>query len=296
MVKQDNIILNLEHNTIEVNPMEYDLDKDSILIQVKHTLIDTRAGMDCFSSLNKINENAFYYGYVSIGEIIDVGADVQYCRKGMCVVLPATYQKFIVISEQQKQSLSNIMFRILPESLNVDVIQTLFYPLLGVANILIEWLQEEEITEITLVGCHALGGVLMKLCQLNEISCKVILGAEDVSKAFVEENGGSVTTFSEESLEDSNTLILLETLDSLEDQEYLQSNEYIDVNMLLEDEYGSGIWKNRYIQSTILEVLENHDIDVSDMIGQHVHAEAAEGTLRDIREGKYQGKVLVYDW
>lgn len=296
MLKHDNIILNIEQNTIEVQETKYDLDEKSILIQIKHTLIDTGEGIDYFSVLNEVNRNSFYYGYISIGKIIDIGTDVHYCRKGMYVLIPATYQKFVVISEQEKQRLSGTMFYILPDNFKADVIQALFYPLLSVANALIERLLEEGIVRITLVGCHIFGGVLMKLCRLNEIACEVILGTKDVSKSFVNENGGKIAVLSEDLLEDAEKIIVIEALAGLEFIEESDSEKYINVNEFVEKEYGTCIWKDRYIQSSIEEILRNDDIDVSDMIGQHVHAEAAEETYRYICEGKYQGKLLVYDW
>lgn len=296
MLKQVNIILNLKQNAIEVKDIEYDLDDNSILVQIRHTLIDTREGMDCFLTLNEVNENSFYYGYMSIGEIIHIGNNVHYCRKGMYILLPAIYQKFIIISEHDKQRLSQTIFHVLPFDLDADVVQALFYPLLGIAIALIEQLQEDGETCVTLLGCHALGGILMKLCNLNNISCEVVLGNKDVNTLFVEENGGKITAFCEELLENEQKVIILERFVELEHIEQSDSEKYINVNEFIEEEYGNCIWNNRYIQSSIEELLENHDIDILDMIGQHVHAESAEENYRDICEGKYQGKLLVYDW
>lgn len=296
MLKQDNIVLNLENNVIEVETVRYDRDEKSIFVQVKHTLIDTSEGMDCFSGLNKVNENPFYYGYISIGEVLEAGNNVHYCRKGMQVLIPATYQKFIVISDHEKQRLSRTIFHVLPDSFNADVIQILFYPLLCAANALIEQLKETETVNITLAGCHAFGGILMKLCRLNDISCEVILGTKDVSPFFVEQNGGRTITLSEDLLEKAEKVIILEKLSELKYIKVSDSEKYIHVNNFIEKEYGTSFWRNSYIQTNSEEILKNHDIDVSDMIGQHVHAEAAEETYRYICEDKYQGKLLVYDW
>lgn len=295
MGKQDNIILNLEKNAIEVAETKYDLDENSILVQIRHTLIDTREGMRCFSALNRLNENPFYFGYISIGEVIETGKNVHYCRKGMNVLIPATYQKFVVISKQEKQRLSHIIFYILPDNLDVDLVQALFYPLLSAANAVIEQLKEDGTVRIILAGCYAFGGILIKLCLLNDISCEVLLGTKDVSKLFVEENGGQITTLSGLS-ESREKVIIMETLAGLECSEQLEDKRYINVNKLIAEEYATCVWRDCYIQSSNDEILRNYDIDVSDMIGQHVHAEAAKETYSGICEGRYQGKLLVYDW
>lgn len=295
MVKKDNIILNLEKNAIEVAETKYDLDENSILVQIRHTLIDTREGMGCFSALNRVNENSFYYGYISIGEIIDIGKNVRYCRKGMNVLIPAVYQKYVVISEQEKQRLNQIIFYVLPDNLGADLVQALFYPLLSVANAIIEHLKEDGTARIILAGCYALGGILIKLCMLNDISCEVLLGTKDVSKLFVEGNGGEITTLSGLS-ESREKVIIMETLAGLEYSQQLDNKRYINVNKLIAEEYATCAWMDCYIQSSNDEILRNYDIDVSDMIGQHVHAEAAKETYSDICDGRYQGKLLVYDW
>lgn len=296
MVKEKNIILDLNENVINVIDFDSELEENSIIIQIKHTLIDTGEEMSCFSVLNQVNENPFYFGYISIGKVIAVGENVQYCREGMYVLLPATYEKFLIVSEQEKEQLGKAIFHVLPANLEADVIQSLFYPLLGVADALIEKLQEDGVEAVTLIGCHALGSILLKLCNINGITCNVVLGSRDVSTDFVEENGGMVLEFSEDLLENADKILVLEELQEKVDITQLDSQKYINVNQFLEDEYGDFVWNDRYIQSNIEEMLDYQEVDVSDMIGQHFHAESAQENYQNICENKYLGKLLVYDW
>ena len=174
-----------------------------------------------------------------------------------------------------------------------------FIPLICSAISLADEIESLDVEHVVLLGSGLFGAVLVKILKIRGIYVKIIVSENDVKADILKKNGATVTILEE------NTL-LNEVIDPEQEVICLDTNICLELNRKHKDWMNeisfykfsdlSEEYKCRGIREEAISLMENDEIDVSDLIAQHVHGEYILDTMSLLEKNFFFGKALIYDW
>lgn len=298
------VLMNELEPTVHVQEWAESVPADGVLIRNLFSLMGTQADETLLRFLPDTLKLPQHPGYVSVGKIVTVGAACSRFVPGDVVILPVQYSRYIMLAGEQMRGLSQSLLQKLPPS--VDPVRALFLPLICLSLDIFEQLSEIGGERIVLLGGGLLSAVLLKILYLKNVRSVICIPGHDRYKGWLE-NGALEVWTGEQSIPPhlhryANAICLLSHSEWCKQAiRLLLTEEGRCISALREGSEQGGYakrpsWLCRDAIGDALDTLDAGELVLTDMIEQHIHAEAMAETYRSICAGCYRGKAIVYDW
>ena len=260
---------------------EFELEDRDVLLKTQFTLV----GTDKCNTVPVVNHYdellPMHKCYYSIAMIEAVGNSVGEYQKGEMVLLNSTMAKY------SKHNIdNNRLYRIKGDMNSVNMT---FLPLVCSALSLCNELEYDDGERVILLGSGLFGAILAKLLVKREKEVIILTKKEDIKKSVLERIGAKVQLIEEGCIGDIKEDDIVICIDQ---------DVYEKVNSAL-NLYSFDDLKNEYqyadLRGEAMSIL-NEEIEINDLIAQHVHSEFIDNTLKMLSENVFFGKAIIYDW
>jgi len=244
-------------------------------------------------------------GYVSVGRIEATGSACVHFSAGDLVLMPVLYSKYCVLQPEQIRALSQKLLKKLPAA--IDPVQALFAPVLSLALYLVRQMTDTRRGPVILLGGGLLGAVLLRVLWSGDIQPIIYLSEDERPTDWWLENGAREVFCDEAQIPAylPGEVRTIFTLEHSAQAERVRSmlmgvqSKHVPALSVHSPSYGvngSRPWLLHDALGEAIELLCRGEQNFSDLIGQHIHAEALVQAYASICSGEYLGQALVYDW
>ncbi|PJI06524.1 MULTISPECIES: hypothetical protein [Clostridium] len=269
---------------------------DEVLLRNLFTLVGTNTYKLSSNISKEIIPNHNAYSSVAIVE--EVGDDYKNIDIGSVVLISPYMNKYIKLKKLQKLKKECIMFDEI--SKNIDLVDATFIPLICKAIDICNDISMSDSKELIVLGCDLLGVIIVRLLKRIDIHPIIIIDNNDIKQEILKKSGAKYIIYKNQYKLKSinknvkNIINLTSEKWAQEIQRNIQNNidqvKYYNCN----SEINRSLSHDNKINAVSL--LASGELNVTDLIGQHVHAEHISDTIKAIRNNDFLGRALVYDW
>jgi hypothetical protein len=286
----------------EVYTFQTCLPDDGMIVRNLFSLTGTHPEETFLASLSQTLHLPHHPGYVSLGRVERAGKNCHGFREGDEVLLPAQYSTYTTFERTRSAVTTPDLLRKVSSA--SDPLCNLFVPLVSLALYQAEHIQDMQCDEVIFVGCGLLGAILLPLlkAKYGDMRICVVKDEIDLKATWLRTHGADEVIAASDLRECqifTECAVCLFTSASWT-HEVLSSHRLKNAACLSmlngEGEPGHWPWLDPDHVEEAASFSRTEFMSFSDVIAQHIHAEAAQQVYEDIVTSRYHGKAIVYDW